>query len=158
MAGNEWEVRYQEYSKRMAEKLPEMYGEDKHFGGFCIGEGWWPLVEKLSTRIQEHILWVNSQRERLLVANPHSLKIPDEIPQVRIEQIKEKFGGLRFYFQGGDKYIDGMVDFAESMSYNICEECGSPGKPRRTGWIRTLCDHHAQIHEEKSNDAMDSDS
>lgn len=158
MAGYEWEVRYQEFQKRMETNLPHMYGEGKLYGGFCIGEGWWPLVEKLSIRISEHVKWRNGQRERLLEKNPYGLTIPEPIPEVVIQQIKEKFGGLRFYFQGGDEYIRGMVDFAEEMSYNICEECGEPGKKRNTGWIRTLCDHHYKMHHSGDIDEMDSNS
>ena len=51
----------------------------------------------------------------------------------RIYQIKEKFGGLRFY-------TDEDLDDIEDESYTICEECGEPGKPRPGGWIKTRCD------------------
>lgn len=64
------------------------------------------------------------------------------VPQVVAEQVKEKFGGLRFYYRGGDRYIEGLVTMAESMSYATCEECGNPGKPNKIGWIRTLCTTH----------------
>jgi len=64
------------------------------------------------------------------------------IPQVVAEQVKEKFGGLRFYYRGGDQYIEGLVAMAESMSYATCEECGNSGKPNKGGWIRTLCTTH----------------
>ena len=59
---------------------------------------------------------------------------------VQIVQIKEKFGGLRCYIDGGNAYISGINDFAEYMSYVTCEHCGNPGKERSTGWIKTLCD------------------
>jgi len=58
-------------------------------------------------------------------------------------QVKEKFGTLRFYYDGGDRYIDGLVNMAESMSAVTCEVCGNPGKIRTGGWVRTLCDTHA---------------
>jgi hypothetical protein len=64
------------------------------------------------------------------------------IPQVVAEQIKEKFGTLRFYYRGGDDQIRGMVSMAESMSAVSCETCGAPGKQRGGGWIRTLCEDH----------------
>lgn len=64
------------------------------------------------------------------------------IPQVVAEQVKEKFGGLRFYYRGGDTFIEGIAAMAESMSYVTCEECGNPGKPNTSGWIRTLCTTH----------------
>ena len=56
------------------------------------------------------------------------------------EQCKEKFGGLRFYLRGGDEFVDGLVEMAEAISFRVCETCGNPGKPRRGGWIKTLCD------------------
>lgn len=63
-------------------------------------------------------------------------------PQVVAEQVKEKFGTLRFYYRGGDDYIDGVVSMAESMSAVTCETCGKPGTTTRGGWIRTLCEEH----------------
>jgi hypothetical protein len=67
-------------------------------------------------------------------------KVPDAIPQVTLDQVKEKFGTLRFYYTGGDDYISGMVSFAESLTAVTCEECGNVGKSRGGGWIHTYCD------------------
>jgi hypothetical protein len=69
-------------------------------------------------------------------------KVPDEIPPVIIEQVKEKFGTLRFYYDGGDAVVDGMVRMAEALSAVTCEQCGSPGHTREGRWIRSLCDAH----------------
>jgi len=69
------------------------------------------------------------------------------VAQVVAIQIKEKFGTLRFYYNGGDDTIGGMVRMAESMSSVTCEECGNPGKTRGPGWIRTLCDHHEKEYQ-----------
>jgi hypothetical protein len=74
--------------------------------------------------------------------------VPESIPQVTLDQIKEKFGTLRFYYTGGDDVIDGMVRMAESMSGVTCETCGNPGQQRGGGWIRTLCDHHEELYQE----------
>lgn len=54
----------------------------------------------------------------------------------RIYQIKEKFGGLRFY-------SDGNMDDIEEMSTKTCEICGATGKIRAGGWLKTLCEFHA---------------
>lgn len=56
-------------------------------------------------------------------------------------QVKEKFGGLQFYVIGGTDVHHAMIDFAESMSYRICEECGTTNTARcwTDGWHRTLC-------------------
>jgi hypothetical protein len=67
-------------------------------------------------------------------------QVPELIPQVTLDQVKEKFGTLRFYYTGGDDAIDGMVRMAESMSGVTCEECSAPAKTHGPGWIRTICD------------------
>lgn len=66
--------------------------------------------------------------------------VPEKVQHVRVVQVKEKFGTLRFYYDGGDDYVSGLVSMAESMSAITCEECGVPGKTGGNGWIRTLCD------------------
>jgi hypothetical protein len=67
-------------------------------------------------------------------------QVPESIPQVTLDQVKEKFGTLRFYYSGGDDYISGMVSFAESLTAVICESCGNPGERRGGGWVHTYCD------------------
>ncbi|CAB4129879.1 hypothetical protein UFOVP116_159 [uncultured Caudovirales phage] len=62
--------------------------------------------------------------------------------QVTVDQVKEKFGTLSFYYTGGDKHISGMVRMAEGMSGVTCEECGAPGTTKGRGWISTLCSEH----------------
>lgn len=63
--------------------------------------------------------------------------------KVDIIQIKEKFGGLRFYTGAmSDKIvteISAQIDAAEVASYQMCEACGAPGKQRPGGWIHTYC-------------------
>jgi len=66
-------------------------------------------------------------------------EVPESIPQVTLDQVKEKFGTLRFYYSGGDDYISGMVSLAESMTAVTCESCGNPGESRGGGWIHTYC-------------------
>ena len=134
------EQKYDEFSKNMVEKYPAMFSQP--YGGFCIGAGWWPIIESLCSQIQGHIEWKNNTRKHLLKDNPYGQEIPDEVPQVIVNQIKEKFGGLRFYYQGGDDAINGMVRMAESWASKSCEECGKPGAPRHGGWMKTLCDEH----------------
>lgn len=63
-------------------------------------------------------------------------------------QIKEKFGGLRFYINGAPDEVHKLIREAEDKSYEICEVCGEPGEMRHGGWIVTLCDKH---NEERSN-------
>lgn len=67
-------------------------------------------------------------------------EVPPEIPQVTLDQVKEKFGTLRFYYTGGDDVIDGMVRMAESMSGCTCESCGNTAERSSDGgWVRTMC-------------------
>ena len=66
-------------------------------------------------------------------------QVPESIPQVTLDQVKEKFGTLRFYYSGGDEYISGMVTMAEAMSGVTCEECSAPAETHGGGWIRTIC-------------------
>jgi hypothetical protein len=78
--------------------------------------------------------------------------VPESIPQVTLDQVKEKFGTLRFYYTGGDDEISGMVRMAESMSGVTCEECGNPGERRGSGWIYTACDTHTKPEHLDSNE------
>jgi hypothetical protein len=70
-----------------------------------------------------------------------------------IKQIKEKFGGLRFYIGTGDDKLWDIITEYEKMSYITCEECGKPGELRKDGgnyggWWQTLCDkHYTEIKE-----------
>ena len=68
---------------------------------------------------------------------------------VGVNDIKEKFGGLRFYYgmSGGDDLdkadwmLDGAVHMAECESERTCQGCGLPAVRRNDGyWISTLCD------------------
>lgn len=126
------EDRYDEFVEKLETKFPEMYSQP--YGGVCIGEGWWPIIEALSNQIHHHVKWKNEQRDKY--------NRGEGCPPVIVRQIKEKFGGLRFYYDGGDDCVDGMVRMAESWAARSCEVCGKPGKSRDSGWIRTLCDEH----------------
>jgi len=63
----------------------------------------------------------------------------------RVTQIKEKFGGLRFYIGSGSEEIWGIISNYEALSYEVCEVCGEQGVLRNDiGWYQTLCDKHYQ--------------
>jgi len=96
--------------------------------GFECGEGWYILLKTLLRSIEWHL-------------DPeHTFPRKERLP-FEIIQIKESFGGLRFYYSGGDDRIMGMVNLAESLSYEICETCGSTKNVKQTpGWITTLCE------------------
>jgi hypothetical protein len=73
--------------------------------------------------------------------------VSESIPQVTLDQVKEKFGTLRFYYSGGDDYISGMVSLAESLSGVTCESCGNVGERRGGGWVHTYCTPCEQARE-----------
>jgi len=123
------------------------YGDMKETAmcwGFECGDGWFNILNVLCSNIQLHIDWRNSRRESMLRDNPYNQPVPDEVPQVIVDQVKEKLGTLRFYYHGGDDKIDGMVRMAESISAFTCEKCGAPGKMRGRGWLYTACDTHTK--------------
>ena len=94
--------------------------------GFECGDGWFNILNQLMGNIQNHIDWQNRNGE--------------VVPQVTVDQVKEKFGTLRFYYTGGDDYIRGMVALAESLSGVTCESCGNPSEVQNDGgWMRSIC-------------------
>jgi hypothetical protein len=123
------EEQYDEFAKRMEEKFPKMFSQP--YGGFAVGDGWWPIIEALCSNIQHYLDWINKNHEKHPV-----------VEQVVVAQIKEKFGGLRFYYDGGDDKIQGMVRMAESWADAVCEDCGSPATQKTTGWIKNVCNVH----------------
>jgi hypothetical protein len=114
----------QELDDQLVANYPELFATVKHTE---CGDGWYPILDTLCRKIQGRL--------RFAKCDP-----------VLVEQIKEKFGELRFYYTGGDATIAGMVMMAESMSEVTCEVCGDRGTLRTGGWMKTLCDHH---HEER---------
>ena len=72
-------------------------------------------------------------------------------------QIKEKFGGLRFYVgQCSDEMYDRIAE-AERKSLETCMKCGKPGFAIDHGWILTLCEEH-KVKLGKNNELLDLDS
>jgi hypothetical protein len=60
-------------------------------------------------------------------------------------QVKEKFGGLRFYINEGSDEIHARISKAEDLSYQTCEVTGKPGLLRQDiGWWTTLCEEEYQ--------------
>lgn len=90
--------------------------------GFECGDGWFSLIYNLSKDIQDYI-------DR------------NNLNQVEVFQVKEKFGSLCFYIDQGDDYIFDLINKVEKDSCSICEFCGSPGKIIGGGWLMCLCDN-----------------
>lgn len=119
---------------------------DAHIGA-GVNPGWEPLVDELHRRVLE-------------VA-----------PEITVNQVKEKFGGLRYYYSlpvevsereiddywcktVGEK-VEKIVSAAELCSTWICEVCGEPGHTDNWnhGWLNTLCPEHGSIRSETGTPA-----
>jgi hypothetical protein len=96
--------------------------------GLECNDGWYDLIDKLCAD--------------LLALNP----------TVVADQVKEKFGGLRFYAhfmadevnRKNDEVWD-LISKAEDESFKICEVCGAEGQLSTTGsWLKTLCPEHRE--------------
>jgi len=101
------------------------------------GEKEWDIVKKkLSYKICH---WL--ELATLTIGKDLYEKAPAS-PPVKIAQVKEKFGTLRFYYDGGDDTIRGMVEFAEYLSSKTCQETGKRGslcvKGKGYAWYATL--------------------
>ena len=118
--------------------------EDQLYWGIECNAGWYNIIDTLCATIQDHI----DHNRNLIQRATEEQDIPTlagirEIPQVEVLQIKEKFGTLRFYYSGGDVYVEAAVTLAERLSARTCEDCGAVGERRSGGWIKVLCDEHA---------------
>lgn len=97
--------------------------------GIETGPGWYDLIDETCAKI---------------------IKI-DKDKEVQFTQIKEKFGGLRIYFNiyPSNKNIEynklfrnvlDIINKSEIRSFSICENCGKPGKRVSiNNWLLTLC-------------------
>lgn len=93
-----------------------------------VGKGWQPLLDEADRKIRELV------------------------DTYTVLQIKEKFGGLRFYVSLPE-YTDEtaatqvweIVQQAEEASLLVCEQCGEPAETKQlSGWLRTLCPQHRE--------------
>jgi hypothetical protein len=70
-------------------------------------------------------------------------------PGYQIVQIKQKFGGLRYYFESllssAGKAMDDVVTKYEAVAAVTCEATGNPGVLMRSegGWVKTLDPEYA---------------
>ena len=71
-------------------------------------------------------------------------------PSYQIVQIKQKFGGLRYYFEsspllGTRKAMDDVVTKYEAVAAVTCEATGNPGVLMKSegGWVKTLDPEYA---------------
>lgn len=97
-------------------RIPEQWGR-----WISCSKGWYPLI----TRLDEQLAGLD--------------------PDYELHQVKEKFGGLRYYAHtqcdGVSDRFDALIRDAEHSSVAICELCGAPGvlNTNNYRWVRTLC-------------------
>ena len=118
--------KFDEYQELMLSdalgKRLQQYGIQSVPCGVYCGQGWYPLIEKL---VQDLIAlgWDKD-----------------------LQQVKEKFGSLRFYIGAGTAEMYALVKQAETLSATTCEACGKPGKIQGGLWLKCLCPEHAEVH------------
>ena len=97
-------------------------------------EGWATLIKSCASTIEQYI----------------KRKIPkEEQENYYATQVKQKFGGLRFYFSQLDPFIDGAIYLAETHSFFTCEKCGNSAITRNfKGYLITLCNSHYEEFKE----------
>jgi hypothetical protein len=137
----------QELQNKLFETYPDLFSnknksrmESCMYWGIECGNGWYELLSSVCWRISKY---EENIAERIAIRNKHGTENDQsdlDYHPVKFDQIKEKFGGLRIYFSGGNDYIDGVVGMAGEYSYKVCEVCGNAGKPNKGGWISTLCE------------------
>ena len=105
--------------------------------GFECDDGWYKLLDECMEKMQYFcdLCFYKSGRQVQVVAN----------------QIKEKYGDLRFYVSVydadkiEDSIIDDIISEAERKSRNTCEVTGENGVLcKRGGWFKTLCREEAR--------------
>jgi hypothetical protein len=109
-----------ELEQQLIDKYPKLFS-NKQFWGFECGDGWYDLLDYLCGSISRY---------------------KHDAEDLYVDQVKEKFGTLRFYLSREDDVLHGMISMAEHMSGYICESCGKRGELRNSGWLYTACDEH----------------
>lgn len=129
----------EDLEKKLVKDYPMLY-EDHYLAGgihpgfkfgFECSDGWFKLINTLSNEL-----------EKLIRKYRETETGVDEDWMPRAVQVKEKFGGLRFYMSGGTDAMFAIISKAEQESYNVCEECGDHGNLQKNGWLKTRCPTH----------------
>jgi len=103
--------------EKILRRIPDGWGR-----WIGCGPGWYPIIVELDQQLA------------------------GVVPDYEVHQVKEKFGGLRYYYAGPGHLVDEMdrlVRVAEDKADRTCEACGKPGRLHRTTgaypWYQTLC-------------------
>jgi len=117
-----------ELQEKLFKKYPKIFADiNKSPQETCMcwgietGDGWYKLIDNLCSQLQAE---TDSGKNGQVIAN----------------QIKEKYGTLRFYASNASATQDLMIDNACQLSEQTCEKCGSTSEvSQSSGWIVTLC-------------------
>ena len=96
-----------------------------------FGPGWHDLIIELFQKIIE-------------IYNKNGI----DILELKIDTLKEKYGGLRVYVRTSIPEIHDLLIEYENKAEEICEECGKPGSLHEDlsiGWLYTVCNECASI-------------
>ena len=104
-------VELQNYLKN---KFPTIYPENFSFE---CNDGWFRIILWLSRYIEMYVTQQNEMAEK----NPQFYQ---PVKNLVAKQVKQKFGTLRFYFEGGNEHLTTIVRYTEFISGYICEETG----------------------------------
>ena len=136
-----------ELQQKLYDKYPQLFSnKDMGIKSSCmswgceVGNGWYEIISNVCWMIAQHERNKEDNKKYLEKNDPEKLSTLPEYFPVKFDQVKEKYGGLRLYFSGGDEYVEGLISMAESFSYTVCEVCGNKGEPNKGGWISTLCE------------------
>jgi hypothetical protein len=107
---------------------PRLFGVASQGYPEC-GEGWRNVLERACVRIEAALA---------------------EGDRFTAEDIKSKYGSLRFYWRGrlsdaAKVQVEEAIELAEARSGCTCETCGELGRLYdRGGWLETACPQHAR--------------
>lgn len=118
------------WEQEIKQRYPSLLSKLSYFE---TDKGWNKILEDMIEEIY--------RREQFILAN----SLQEKYEPVRIIQIKQKFGGLRVYYDGGqnDSGISSIVMHTEQLADLTCEVCGTietVNKRYIRGWVSTLCD------------------
>jgi len=107
-------------------EFPILFGGGNYIS-LWVGQGWFEILWNLCVSLEGIA--------RTRIADGHA--------PVRVVQVKEKYGSLRFYVDGGCSEIHDLIDTAETASESTCEACGKLGNILCIReWYQTLCPYH----------------
>lgn len=110
----------------LVKRFPDIFKDYKKdprescmYWGMECGGGWFKLIYELCEKLEQY--------------------------NIIALQVKEKFGGLRFYIKGETEEnfekIQKIIHEAEVKSFRTCETCGKPGSLKTKGWCYVSCDN-----------------